>query len=130
MSSSWLQALTEIPKDPTIQKLIRTCYKLSLVQNIQYFFENVERIAASDYVPTEMDILSSYAPTIGIDQVRYSTSFASISILDIGGSEHSRRKWKKFYDAINVLIYIVDLTAFCKLRKERLSVSMGLCKKD
>uniref|UniRef100_A0A1I7VDH8 G-protein alpha subunit n=1 Tax=Loa loa TaxID=7209 RepID=A0A1I7VDH8_LOALO len=75
----------------------------------------------SDYIPTEIDILNSYAPTIGIDQIHYRTSFASISIVDIGGCEYSRRNWNKFYNIINVLIYIVDLTAFCKLRRERLS---------
>uniref|UniRef100_A0AAF5PGK8 G-protein alpha subunit n=1 Tax=Wuchereria bancrofti TaxID=6293 RepID=A0AAF5PGK8_WUCBA len=121
LSSNCLRAIKDIPKDSTIQKLIRTCNKLSLVQNIQYFFDNIERITASDYIPTEIDILNSYAPTIGIDQIHYRTSFASISIVDIGGNEYSRRKWDKFYSIINVLLYIVDLTAFCKLRKERLS---------
>uniref|UniRef100_A0A183H7V3 G-protein alpha subunit n=1 Tax=Onchocerca flexuosa TaxID=387005 RepID=A0A183H7V3_9BILA len=114
LSSSCLQAIKDIPADSTIQKLIQTCHKLS-------FFDNIERITDSDYIPTEIDILNSYAPTIGIDQINYRTSFASISIVDIGGSEYSRRKWNKFYSIINVLIYIVDLTAFCKLRKERLS---------
>uniref|UniRef100_A0A8R1XVV2 Uncharacterized protein n=1 Tax=Onchocerca volvulus TaxID=6282 RepID=A0A8R1XVV2_ONCVO len=121
LSSSCLKAIKDIPADNTIQKLIQTCHKLSFIQNIQYFFDNIERITANDYIPTEIDILNSYAPTIGIDQIHYRTSFASISIVDIGGSEYSRRKWNKFYSIINVLIYIVDLTAFCKLRKERLS---------
>uniref|UniRef100_A0A0R3RY08 Uncharacterized protein n=1 Tax=Elaeophora elaphi TaxID=1147741 RepID=A0A0R3RY08_9BILA len=121
LSSNCLRAIKDIPEDTTIKKLIRTCHKLSFIQNIQYFFDNIERITATDYIPTEIDILNSYAPTIGIDQICYRTSFASISIVDIGGSEYSRRKWDKFYSIINVLIYIVDLTAFCKLRKERLS---------
>lgn len=121
VGTKWLQALSDIPKDKTIQKLIGTHHKLSLVQNIQYFFDNIGRITANDYVPTEMDILNTYAPTIGIDHIRYRASFASISITDIGGSEFSRQKWKRFYDATNVLIYIVDLSAFCKLKKDRAS---------
>ncbi|KAM3726961.1 Guanine nucleotide-binding protein G(o) subunit alpha [Dirofilaria immitis] len=127
LNSSCLKAIKDIPEDRTIQKLIGTYHKLSFIENIQYFFDNIERITASDYVPTEIDILNSYAPTIGIDQIQYHTSFASINIVDIGGSAYFRRKWDKFYSIINVLIYIVDLTAFCKHRKKSLSSEEDEC---
>ncbi|MCP9266392.1 BMA-GPA-18 [Dirofilaria immitis] len=107
--------------------IFQACKELNLDISKQKFFDNIERITASDYVPTEIDILNSYAPTIGIDQIQYHTSFASINIVDIGGSAYFRRKWDKFYSIINVLIYIVDLTAFCKHRKKSLSSEEDEC---
>ncbi|CAG9537342.1 unnamed protein product [Cercopithifilaria johnstoni] len=49
------------------------------------------------------------------------------NIVDIGGNEYSQRKWNKFYSIINALIYIVDLTAFCKPRKDYLTTLEDEC---
>lgn len=69
------------------------------------FFDNIERITAGNYIPTEIDILNSYAPTIGIDQINYRTSFASIRwiyVILITNSDLNKISWISFLPTSNI----------------------------
>jgi hypothetical protein len=99
------------------------------------FLNNLKRITASDYVPTELDILRSSGHTIGIDQfelnlrpqfpIRYIgvefyenyywiTVTLIFSVIDIGGTAVARRKWSKMFNNLAVLFYVCDLSGYCR----------------
>jgi guanine nucleotide-binding protein G(i) subunit alpha len=82
------------------------------VSSASYFFDNILRLTAPDFLPTESDILHSRKGFQGgITELRFDFPTLSLNFLDIrlGGE---RRKWIHQVDDIPVIIFVVDLCTY------------------
>lgn len=77
-----------------------------------YFFANVERIAAKDYSPTNEDILKMRKRTIGNSTFYFNFNTTSVSLIDVGGQKVERYKWQPLFDQVDYLIFITSLSDF------------------
>lgn len=55
-----------------------------------YFFDQVGRIGASDYVPNESDVLRARTKTTGISETKFKSGQLSIHMFDVGGQRSER----------------------------------------
>jgi len=58
-----------------------------------YFFSNIRKIGAADYVPDEADVLRARTKTTGISETRFNMGMLSIHMFDVGGQRSERKKW-------------------------------------
>jgi hypothetical protein len=91
-----------------------------------YFFENVERLASPDYVPTDQDILRSRAKTtglffkdyfrfkfsknlypIGIVEATFKLENVTFRMIDVGGQRSERKKWLHCFQDVTCTIFCV-----------------------
>ncbi|MFH4981371.1 hypothetical protein AB6A40_008080 [Gnathostoma spinigerum] len=118
LATETVQAMLDLYKCAPVRECLENQQYSSCFTNKMHFLNSLERITADSYIPTEEDILYSYSQTIGIDRISYRTPVADLSVIDIGGNKYSRRKWPDYFSITSLLIFIVDITKFCRIKSD------------
>uniref|UniRef100_A0A3B3TKP0 Guanine nucleotide binding protein (G protein), alpha 15 (Gq class), tandem duplicate 2 n=1 Tax=Poecilia latipinna TaxID=48699 RepID=A0A3B3TKP0_9TELE len=107
---------------------IRICYsrrcEYQLLDSTEYYLNNLERISAHDYIPTEQDVLRVRFPTTGIHD--YSFTIKNITlrwIVDVGGQKSERRKWIHCFENVTSLIFLASLSEYDQVLEERETIN-------
>lgn len=91
------------------------------------FLDNIERIAAAAYLPSDDDILHSRVRTVGITEQRFvidrSTTYL---VCDVGGSRAQRAVWASYFDDARAIIFLAPISAFDQVRARTSPFSPGL----
>ncbi|TRM64273.1 heterotrimeric G protein alpha subunit C [Schizophyllum amplum] len=106
-------AIRRIWKDPVTPKVIdehaNTFY---LMDNAAYFFENVIRIGAEKYLPTETDVLRARVKTTSISETRFACGPLTIHMFDVGGQRSERKKWIHCFESVTSIIFCTALSEY------------------
>ncbi|QLL33754.1 hypothetical protein HG536_0F00790 [Torulaspora globosa] len=106
---------------PSTQQLIEGKHRSEfyLMDSASYYLENLTRIARSDYIPNEQDILRSRQKTSGLfDSVFDLGSNLKLHIYDVGGQRSERKKWIHCFDNVTLIIFCVSLSEYDQLLLE------------
>ncbi|XP_061739192.1 guanine nucleotide-binding protein subunit alpha-11-like [Nerophis ophidion] len=102
---------------------IRVCYsrrcEYQLLDSTEYYMNNLERIAAPDYIPTEQDVLRVRFPTTGINDYSFTIEKITLRIVDVGGQKSERRKWIHCFENVTSLIFLASLSEYDQVLEER-----------
>jgi len=95
---------------------IQVCYdhrdKYQLTDSAKYFLSDIDRIAASDYLPTQQDILRVRVPTSGIIEYPFDLAEIRFRMVDVGGQRSVRRKWIHCFENVTSIIFLVALSEY------------------
>lgn len=83
-----------------------------LMDSAPYFFGELDRISAPDYVPTIDDVLRARTKTTGIYETRFSMGNLSIHMFDVGGQRSERKKWIHCFESVTSIIFCVALSEY------------------
>ncbi|XP_051893526.1 guanine nucleotide-binding protein subunit alpha-11-like isoform X2 [Pristis pectinata] len=90
---------------------VRICYErrreYQLLDSTNYYLNDIDRIAASDYIPTDQDVLRVRVPTTGINE-----------IVDVGGQKSERRKWIHCFENVMSVIFLASLSEYDQVLEE------------
>lgn len=86
-------AIEALWHDPMIPVVMDRSSEFYLMDSATYFFANIRRIAAPDYIPNEADVLRARTKTTGISETRFNMGQLSIHMFDVGGQRSERKKW-------------------------------------
>ncbi|XP_061830131.1 guanine nucleotide binding protein (G protein) alpha v1 isoform X1 [Nerophis lumbriciformis] len=84
----------------------------SIETSTQLFFENMSRIIAPNYVPTERDVLRVRVRTCGIIETQFQVNDVIFRLYDVGGQRSERRKWLRCFDCIQAVLFVVALSSY------------------
>ncbi|XP_071329685.1 guanine nucleotide-binding protein G(o) subunit alpha-like [Trachinotus anak] len=87
-------------------------YEFDLNDSALYFFENMSRILAPNYIPTEMDVLRVRVRTCGIIETQFQVNETIFRLYDVAGQRSERRKWLSCFDCIQVVLFVVALSSY------------------
>uniref|UniRef100_A0A1A8B0Z0 Guanine nucleotide binding protein (G protein), alpha 15 (Gq class) n=1 Tax=Nothobranchius furzeri TaxID=105023 RepID=A0A1A8B0Z0_NOTFU len=108
---------------------IRTCYsrrcEYQLLDSTEYYMNNLDRISAQDYIPTEQDVLRVRFPTTGIHDYAFTVKNITLRIVDVGGQKSERRKWIHCFENVTSLIFLASLSEYDQVLEERESITKG-----
>lgn len=79
--------------DPCIPAVMDRASEFYLMDSATYFFANLRKLAAPDYIPDEADVLRARTKTTGISETRFNMGQLSIHMFDVGGQRSERKKW-------------------------------------
>lgn len=82
------------------------------LDNIQFYMENLDRIADPDYKPSNEDCLRCRAATTGIQEMKCVVEGVDFLIVDVGGQRSERRKWAHCFEDVAAIIFFVSLSKF------------------
>jgi len=99
-------------KDPGVQTAYARSNEFQLIDSAYYYFENIERLAAPDYVPTEADVLRSRAKTTGIIEIEFDVDKTHFRMVDVGGQRSERKKWMHCFQEVTAVIFCVALSEY------------------
>ncbi|XP_049321749.1 guanine nucleotide-binding protein subunit alpha-11-like [Astyanax mexicanus] len=101
---------------------LKMCYErrreYQLLDSTEYFLTNLDRIAASDYIPTAQDVLRVRFPTTGINDHSFVVENITLRIVDVGGQKSERRKWIHCFENVTSLIYLASLSEYDQVLEE------------
>jgi len=120
LSSEYSPKIQQILNDKSIDKVIKQhSSEIQLIDSASYFFENLDRIAADDYVPNDQDILRSRKPTVGIVETSFALKQLNVKLVDVAGQKNKRHKWIHLFDNVQALIFCADISGYdMKLRED------------
>ncbi|KAI0089485.1 guanine nucleotide binding protein, alpha subunit [Irpex rosettiformis] len=112
--------------DPTIQSVLEF-QKIRLQDLPGFFLDELDRITAAKYVPTDDDILRARLKTLGVSEYRFQvkdgSGFGSSTrewrIYDVGGHRSLvRAAWAPFFDDMNAILFLAPISCFDQVLEE------------
>lgn len=86
--------------------------KFQIQDSASYFWDNVRRIAAPGYIPTEEDVLRARVRTTGIVEQEFMVQGNVFQIFDVGGQRNERKKWIHCFENVTGVIFVGALSSY------------------
>ncbi|KAI6786202.1 G-protein alpha subunit, partial [Hortaea werneckii] len=93
MPMDCLNAFKSLWRDQGVQLAIKKGNEYALHDNLTYYFADVDRLFAKDYLPSDQDILRARLRTTGISETIFDTGNLTYRMFDVGGQRSERKKW-------------------------------------
>uniref|UniRef100_A0A6A7G7U2 G-protein subunit alpha 8 n=2 Tax=Hirondellea gigas TaxID=1518452 RepID=A0A6A7G7U2_9CRUS len=99
-----------------------------------YYFQNVFRFVELGYVPSEEDIIMARIRTTGMFMTNFDSPPVHWRIVDVGGQRSERKKWIKFFDDVQGILFVVNLAGYNQVlfedqTKNRMNEALDLFEK-
>ncbi|XP_045452804.1 guanine nucleotide-binding protein G(o) subunit alpha isoform X2 [Melitaea cinxia] len=82
------------------------------------FLDDLDRLGARDYQPTEQDILRTRVKTTGIVEVHFSFKNLNFKLFDVGGQRSERKKWIHCFEDVTAIIFCVAMSEYDQVLHE------------
>ncbi|KAF9793168.1 G-alpha-domain-containing protein [Thelephora terrestris] len=101
--------------DDVVQQVL-TETEAQLKHSSGFFMDDVDRIVARDYEPSDQDVVKARLRTVGVQEYHLSipgsTGHHDWILYDVGGSRASRTIWGSYFDNINSIIFLAPTSCF------------------
>jgi len=101
-----------------VQQIYDRQAEFQLPDSTAYFLKDINRIASSDYEPTEQDVLRSRVRTTGIVQNDFKIKGFNFCMFDLGGQRAERRKWINAFSAVDAVVFVAALSEYDQVLAE------------
>lgn len=112
LSSDLTSEIKTLWKDAGIQATYARSAEYQLIDSASYYFENIDRLSAPDYVPSVDDVLRSRAKTTGIIEIEFEVDKTRFRMVDVGGQRSERKKWMHCFQEVTTVIFCVALSEY------------------
>ncbi|KAK9703959.1 G-protein alpha subunit [Popillia japonica] len=110
--SPYVEAIKDLWNDSGIQECYDRRREYQLTDSAKYYLMEIDRVAATDYLPTEQDILRVRVPTTGIIEYPFDLDEIRFRMVDVGGQRSERRKWIHCFENVTSIIFLVALSEY------------------
>ncbi|XP_043979286.1 guanine nucleotide-binding protein G(i) subunit alpha-2-like [Gambusia affinis] len=99
-------------EDGGVQSCFTRAREYQLNDSAAYYLNDLERIAKSDYIPTQQDVLRTRVKTTGIVETHFTFKDLHFKMFDVGGQRSERKKWIHCFEGVTAIIFCVALSAY------------------
>ncbi|KAL2096874.1 hypothetical protein ACEWY4_006081 [Coilia grayii] len=85
---------------------------VSLCLSLCSYLSDLDRIADSNYLPTQQDVLRVRIPTTGIIEYPFDLQSIIFRMVDVGGQRSERRKWIHCFENVTSIMFLVALSEY------------------
>ncbi|CAE1294546.1 GNAO [Acanthosepion pharaonis] len=117
-SDELLQAMKRLWADTGVQECFGRSNEYQLNDSAKYFLDDLDRLGAKDYMPTEQDILRTRVKTTGIVEVHFSFKNLNFKLFDVGGQRSERKKWIHCFEDVTAIIFCVAMSEYDQVLHE------------
>uniref|UniRef100_A0A8C0HSL8 Guanine nucleotide-binding protein G(i) subunit alpha-2 n=1 Tax=Buteo japonicus TaxID=224669 RepID=A0A8C0HSL8_9AVES len=98
--------------DNGVQACFNRSREYQLNDSAAYYLNDLERIARTDYIPTQQDVLRTRVKTTGIVETHFTFKDLHFKMFDVGGQRSERKKWIHCFEGVTAIIFCVALSAY------------------
>lgn len=117
-SSKYVSAIKELWADAGIQECFLKRQAFQLIDSIRYYANNIDRITAKGYLPTNEDIVHVRIPTTGLVQYTFKIENFRFVMVDVGGQRSERGKWLHCFDNVKAILFLVAISEYDQVLME------------
>uniref|UniRef100_A0A6E8VMY0 G protein alpha o subunit n=1 Tax=Anopheles coluzzii TaxID=1518534 RepID=A0A6E8VMY0_ANOCL len=117
-SEDLLLAMKRLWSDSGVQECFCRSNEYQLNDSAKYFLDDLDRLGAKDYQPTEQDILRTRVKTTGIVEVHFSFKNLNFKLFDVGGQRSERKKWIHCFEDVTAIIFCVAMSEYDQVLHE------------
>ncbi|XP_074646683.1 guanine nucleotide-binding protein G(o) subunit alpha isoform X2 [Tubulanus polymorphus] len=117
-SEELLAAMKRLWADSGVQECFGRSNEYQLNDSAKYFLDDLDRLGAKDYMPTEQDILRTRVKTTGIVEVHFSFKNLNFKLFDVGGQRSERKKWIHCFEDVTAIIFCVAMSEYDQVLHE------------
>lgn len=107
-----LPSMKALWNDPSVQQTIKRGNEFALHDNIQYYYNNIDRLFSPDYLPNDQDVLRSRLRTTGITETLFELGQLNYHMFDVGGQRSERKKWVHCFEGVHCLMFVAALSGY------------------
>lgn len=104
--------ISSVWHDHSIQACFHRSKEFQLNDSAKYFLDSVDRIASSDYLPTDQDVLRTRVKTTGINEIVLNIENFIYRMIDVGGQRSERKKWIHCFEDVTALLFMVAISEY------------------
>ncbi|KAG8216368.1 guanine nucleotide binding protein, alpha subunit [Butyriboletus roseoflavus] len=104
--------------------------KIRLEELPGFFLNDMDRVTALNYIPSDDDVLRARLKTVGVSEYRCEMEAAAgrehgteWRIVDVGGSRSQVSTWVPFFDDVDAIIFLAPISGFDQVLAEDRSVN-------
>ncbi|GMT30417.1 hypothetical protein PFISCL1PPCAC_21714, partial [Pristionchus fissidentatus] len=105
-------------KDEVVLQAFERRNELQIADSIEYFLNNLDRIAATNYSPSNDDFLQLRIPTTGVLENRILIKGSQFIFIDVGGQRSERKKWLHQFDSVSAVIFLSAISEYDQVLME------------
>lgn len=121
-------AIKALWTDPGMQAVWARRAEFQVIESVQYYFNRIDIIKQSDYMPDKDDIIYSRVRTSGIVTERYLIDNTVFEMYDVGGQRNERKKWIHCFEGVTAVIFVAAISEYDqKLFEDASTNRMVLC---
>ncbi|KAK7063939.1 guanine nucleotide binding protein, alpha subunit [Favolaschia claudopus] len=114
--------IQEMWRDKNVRQRLRE-KRIRLEESSGFYLDEIPRITAKKYIPTDADVLKARLKTMGVVEHTFSISSGTNrgvqwKIYDVGGARNQRQAWAPYFDDINAIIFLAPISAFDQVLAE------------
>jgi len=109
--------------DDGVKEAVRRSREFQLNDSAVYYFNAIDRMSSTDYMPTDQDILRSRVKTTGITETTFMVGELTYKLFDVGGQRSERKKWIHCFENVTALVFLVSLSEYDQMLYEDESVN-------
>ncbi|KAF7303135.1 hypothetical protein MKEN_01277200 [Mycena kentingensis (nom. inval.)] len=114
--------IQEMWRDKNVRERLRE-KRIRLQESSGFYLDEIPRITATKYIPTDADVLKARLKTMGVVEHTFLISSGSNrgvhwKIYDVGGSRNQRQAWAPYFEDINAIIFLAPISAFDQVLAE------------
>ncbi|KAJ3574609.1 hypothetical protein NP233_g1644 [Leucocoprinus birnbaumii] len=119
---SCAKAMQELWADPQVKRRLQE-KRLRLEESSGFYLDEIHRITAKKYIPTDADVLKARLKTTGVVEHTFVINSghnkgAQWRIYDVGGARGQRQAWAPYFDEVNAIIFLAPISAFDQVLAE------------
>ncbi|KIY63155.1 G-alpha-domain-containing protein [Cylindrobasidium torrendii FP15055 ss-10] len=110
--------------DKNVQRVLKR-KKIRLEELPGFFLNDLERVTALRYSPSDDDVLKARLKTVGVAEYKFEMEVQSgresateWRIVDVGGSRSQRQTWMPFFDDVDAILFLAPISGFDQVLAE------------
>ncbi|KAH9477521.1 Guanine nucleotide-binding protein alpha-4 subunit [Psilocybe cubensis] len=121
--------MIQLWNDEAVRDVLRR-RKIRLEDASGFFLDDLERVTALRYMPTDDDVLKARLKTVGVSEYKFEMEISAgresgteWRIVDVGGSRSQRPTWAPFFDDVDAIIFLAPISGFDQVLAEDRTVN-------
>nr|AAR25618.1 G-protein alpha 13b [Danio rerio] len=114
----YLPSIRALWADIGIQHAYDRRREFQLGESVKYFLDNLDKLGAPDYLPTQQDILLARKPTKGIHEYDFEIKNVPFKMVDVGGQRSERRRWFECFESVTSILFLVSSSEYDQVLME------------
>lgn len=106
------QQVKNLWTDPGMMDAWSRRSEFQIVESIKFYFNDLDRIMADDYLASQQDLLYARVRTSGIVEEKYKIDGATFVMYDVGGQRNERKKWIHCFEDVTAVIFVAALSEY------------------